>query len=123
MQDLEYLISKAVDPAKADYAIVTGVQIHNWGVEFENDEPNIEFIAPTTVSVVVDGERTELDLSMMPALSPRMVKMLSNAASENDDTTSVCGYTGSVTVSDIGASSMFSAHKYDSIKGKEREER
>lgn len=121
--DLEYLISKAVDPKKADYAIVTGVQVHNWGVEFDGDEPNIEFIAPTTVSVVIDGVRTELDLTMMPALSPRMIKMLSNAASEGDDTTSVCGYTGSVTVSDIGGSSMFSAHKNDSMKGKEREER
>jgi hypothetical protein len=28
--DLEYLISKTVDPQKADYAVVTGVQIHNW---------------------------------------------------------------------------------------------
>lgn len=29
MQDLEYLISKAVDITKADYAVITGVQIHN----------------------------------------------------------------------------------------------
>ena len=36
--DLEFLIAKAVDPAKADYAVVTGVQIHNWGQEFDNDE-------------------------------------------------------------------------------------
>jgi Limiting CO2-inducible proteins B/C beta carbonyic anhydrases len=28
--DLEFLISKTVDPQKADYAVVTGVQIHNW---------------------------------------------------------------------------------------------
>jgi hypothetical protein len=38
--DLEYLIEKCVDIEKADYAVVTGVQIHNcermlgmgWGV-------------------------------------------------------------------------------------------
>lgn len=28
--DLEYLIQQSVDPTKADYAVVTGVQIHNW---------------------------------------------------------------------------------------------
>ena len=27
--DLDFLISKAVDPAKADYAVITGVQVHN----------------------------------------------------------------------------------------------
>ena len=26
--DLEYLIGHTVDPAKADYAVVTGVQVH-----------------------------------------------------------------------------------------------
>ncbi len=44
--DLEYLISKAVDPSKADYAVVTGVQIHNWGTEFDADSPNMEWVAP-----------------------------------------------------------------------------
>ena len=28
--DLEGLIKAAVDTEKADYAVVTGVQIHNW---------------------------------------------------------------------------------------------
>jgi Limiting CO2-inducible proteins B/C beta carbonyic anhydrases len=28
--DLEGLIKAAVDTQKADYAVVTGVQIHNW---------------------------------------------------------------------------------------------
>jgi len=117
--DLEYLISKAVDPEKADYAIVTGVQIHNWGEEFEGEEPNIEFIAPTTVSVIVNGMRSDLDLSKMPALSPRMISMLSKAAGEEG----VCSYINNSTVSEIGASSMFSAHKNDSIKGNERNKR
>ena len=118
-QDLEYLISKAVDPTKADYAIVTGIQIHNWGVEFEGDEPNIEFIAPTTVSVIVNGERSDLDLTKMPSLSPRMVKMLSTAAGADG----VCSYIKNSTVSEIGASSMFSAHQYDNMKGNARRSR
>jgi hypothetical protein len=46
--DLEYLISKTVDTGKADYAVVTGVQIHNWGTSFEDDSPNMEFVAPTS---------------------------------------------------------------------------
>ena len=112
-----------MDPARADYAIVTGVQIHNWGEEFDNDEPNIEFIAPTAVSVVVGGERRELDLSMMPALSPRMVMRLSNAVGDGDGTGHVCSFTGSSTVSDIGGSRMFNAHKYDHLQGKLRDER
>ena len=108
-----------MDPAQADYAIVTGVQIHNWGEEFEGEEPNIEFIAPTTVSVIINGQRSDLDLSKMPALSPRMVSMLSKAAGEDG----VCSYINNSTVSEIGASSMFSAHKNDSIKGNERRKR
>jgi hypothetical protein len=42
--DLEYLISKTVDTNKADYAVVTGVQIHNWGTNFEDNSPNMEFV-------------------------------------------------------------------------------
>jgi len=69
LQDLEYLISEAVNPEIADYAIVTGVQIHNWGESFDNEEPTLEFVAPTRVSVVINGERTELDLSQIPVSS------------------------------------------------------
>ena len=46
-QDLEYLIEKCVDIEKADYAVVTGVQIHNWSKDLAND--NFEFVAPTKV--------------------------------------------------------------------------
>jgi len=75
-EDLEYLISEAVNPANADYAIVTGVQIHNWSDTYDDAEPNMEFVAPTKVSVVVDGERSELDLSKMPSATPRQLRML-----------------------------------------------
>ena len=42
--DLEYLISKTVDTGKADYAVVTGIQIHNWGADFKDQSPNMEFV-------------------------------------------------------------------------------
>ena len=73
LQDLEKLISKAVDPAKADYAVFTGVQIHNWSDRFEDDEPNLEFIMPGKAYVVIQGKQTAIDLnsiSVMRDLSP-----------------------------------------------------
>ena len=63
LQDLEKLISKAVDPSKADYAVFTGIQIHNWSDKFEDDEPNFEFIMPGKSYVVVQGKKKEIDLS------------------------------------------------------------
>jgi hypothetical protein len=64
--DLEFLISQTVDPTKADYVVVTGVQIHNWGSTFDDESPNLEFVAPQTVYAVVNGEKTHLDLNSMP---------------------------------------------------------
>ena len=120
--DLEFLISQAVDPKKADYAgeaelggsaagwglgtvgaagqhaggmlgalhrarhathhpphtpplpslpcaVITGVQIHNWANNFEDDSPNLEFVAPTAAYVVVNGVKTHVDLSAVPVSS------------------------------------------------------
>lgn len=82
--DLEYLISKTVDPSKADYAVVTGVQIHNWGETFDGDAPNLEWVAANNVYVVVNGEKTYLDLNSMPSLTPRQVRLLSGRRSTGD---------------------------------------
>ncbi len=61
--DLEYLIEKAVDPATADYAVITGVQIHNWGKELsDNGDASIEFVAPAKAYTVVNGLKTYIDL-------------------------------------------------------------
>ena len=64
--DLEFLISKTVNTDKADYAVITGVQIHNWAYEFEDDSPNMEFVYPTSAYVVVNGTKTHIDLTAMP---------------------------------------------------------
>nr|AXF41556.1 LCI70 protein [Chlorella sp. ArM0029B] len=82
--DLQHLISETVDPRRADYAgkccavqcLVTGVQVHSWGGQFDDDSPNLEFVAPTSVYVVVNGEKAHLDLSALPSLTPRQVALL-----------------------------------------------
>ncbi|KAI8472832.1 MAG: low-CO2-inducible protein [Monoraphidium minutum] len=74
--DLEYLIEKCVDIEKADYAVVTGVQIHNWSRGLGGD--NFEFVAPTKVYVVNKGQITVLDLNQLPALTPRQVGLLAD---------------------------------------------
>ncbi|KIY94237.1 low-CO2-inducible protein [Monoraphidium neglectum] len=74
--DLEFLISKAVDPEKADYAVITGVQIHNWSKD-QTAGANIEFVAPAKAYVVNRGETTIIDLAQVPALTPRQLNSLS----------------------------------------------
>lgn len=77
LQDLEYLISKAVNPKQADYAVVTGVQVHNWASNLEDVRiPSMEFVAPARAYVVVNGEKIDLDLQQVPALSPRQLQLL-----------------------------------------------
>lgn len=71
--DLEYLIQQTVDPHKADYAVVTGVQIHNWGPEFDDESPNLEFVAPCSIYVVIRGERTYLDVTSIPVRSRKVL--------------------------------------------------
>ena len=45
------------------------MQIHNWANDFEDASPNMEFVAPTSAYVVVDGVKTHLDLTAMPVRS------------------------------------------------------
>ena len=52
--------------ALAAAAVVTGVQIHNWGSDFDDPEPNLEFVAPVNVYAVVNGKKTYLDLGRLP---------------------------------------------------------
>ncbi|GBF88278.1 hypothetical protein Rsub_00990 [Raphidocelis subcapitata] len=72
--DLEFLISKAVDTSKADYAVVTGVQIHNWSTDLAG--ANFEFVAPTRAYAVVNGVRTDIDLESVPPLTPRQLNTI-----------------------------------------------
>jgi hypothetical protein len=56
-----------VDTKKANYAVVTGVQIHNWCSELSPaGVPSLEFVAPARVAVVVDGQRHYINLRKVP---------------------------------------------------------
>jgi hypothetical protein len=64
---------------QADYAVITGVQVHSWARTYNGDEPNLEFIAPSTVYTCINGQRTYLDLREIPAMTPRQLKALASA--------------------------------------------
>lgn len=68
--DLEDLIHETVDVATADYAVVTGVQVHSWPSP-GTGEPLLEFVAPRVAYVVRDGVRTPLELQVSRSLHSR----------------------------------------------------
>jgi hypothetical protein len=79
--DLEKLIGKAVDTSKADYAVVTGVEIHNWAKNLDDPTSySMEFVAPSAVYAVVNGVATHLDLSQIPQVTPRMLNILATSS-------------------------------------------
>ncbi|CAI5509954.1 unnamed protein product [Closterium sp. Naga37s-1] len=58
--DLENLISLTVDPATADYAVITGVQIHSGNQVPGEDfcpERTCDYIAPNAMYAVIRGEK------------------------------------------------------------------
>lgn len=72
--DLETLIEATVDKKKANYAVLTGVQIHYW-TDPEATYKN-EYIWPRKSYVYVDGERIELNLPMTQGLSQRQLELV-----------------------------------------------
>jgi len=121
--DLNYLISKTVDPQKADYAVITGTQIHSWGPAFDDESPNLEFIAPATAYVVVNGTKTSIDLNTMPSLTPRQIRILADAARNPGGQSAgqnelVCNSTGSSTLREIDPPYNYSSKE---IRARKRE--
>ena len=55
-QDLEVLISKAIDTTKSDYAVIAGVQIHSWPLTVGKGPP-LDYLWPKAAYAVVNGER------------------------------------------------------------------
>ncbi|KAF5838159.1 hypothetical protein DUNSADRAFT_3284 [Dunaliella salina] len=75
--DLEHLISQAVDPTKANYAVFTGVQIHNWASDLTDSSiPSLEFVASGKSYTVIDGVKKAMDVTTLPALAPRQLRLL-----------------------------------------------
>jgi hypothetical protein len=65
--DLEGLIKETVDPMQQDYAVVTGVHVHNWGNE-GTGAPDLEWIAPSSVYVVNNGKKININLEVCPSV-------------------------------------------------------
>lgn len=73
-EDLETLISKTVDKSKADYAVLTGVQIHYW-TDPDKYYKN-EYIWPSKSYAYVDGKRVDMNVMEMKGLSSRQLEMV-----------------------------------------------
>ena len=69
--DLEELIKKTVNTKKADYAVMTGIQIHYW-TDPDKYYRN-EYISPGKAYAVVDEKRKELDIQNVLPLSKRQL--------------------------------------------------
>ena len=67
------LINETVDTSKADYAVVTGIQIHSTTANNRTWHPALEFIAPTSMYVVKDGVRNDLDVLSIDPPTPRQL--------------------------------------------------
>ncbi|PNH10436.1 hypothetical protein TSOC_002842 [Tetrabaena socialis] len=96
--DLEFLIDKAVNPASSDYAVITGIQVHNWAAHLEaGGDPSMEFIAATKAYVVVNGVKTHLDLMMIPPMSFRQLQLMAERSLMDVPAGDICsGLRGSV---------------------------
>lgn len=79
--DLENLISKTVNPETADYAVITGVQIHSGnqipGEPFRLDR-TVDYVAPGAMYAVIRGEKYILhcevnEVSTIKSLSADLV--------------------------------------------------
>ncbi|KAF5842133.1 Bestrophin, RFP-TM, chloride channel-domain-containing protein [Dunaliella salina] len=81
--DLKHLISKAVDPSKANYVVFTGVQIHNWATDLTDGKtPSLEFVSVGDCYSVIDGKQEKLDINAVPALSPRQMRLLGHVVED-----------------------------------------
>jgi hypothetical protein len=80
--DMDFLAEKVVDSSRANYAVITGVQIHNWATELtpEAGVPSLEFVAVAQCYVVVDGVKKFIDLRKVPPMSPRQLQLMARAS-------------------------------------------
>ena len=76
---------------------MTGIQIHNWSTDLTPEgEPSMEFVAPTKMYVVINGTKIDLDLTKVPTLSPRALKLLAAVSvGESVDAAAIAQSTGS----------------------------
>ena len=72
-RDLDALIERTVDTSKADYAVCTGIQIHSTTANARIWHPPLEFVAPTSMYVVKDGVRYDMDVLSVDPPTPRQL--------------------------------------------------
>jgi hypothetical protein len=72
-RDLDKLIGETVDVTKSDYAVVTGIQIHSTAANNRTWHPALEFISPTSMYVVKDGVRHDMDVLAIDPPTPRQL--------------------------------------------------
>jgi hypothetical protein len=60
-EELRALIRDTVDTQKADYAVITGVQIHSSMASTDNG-PTLEFVSPGALYTVIGGRERKLEL-------------------------------------------------------------
>ena len=72
-RDLDALIERTVDVSKADYAVCTGIQIHSTTANQRIWHPALEFVAPTSMYVVKDGVRHDMDVLSVDPPTPRQL--------------------------------------------------
>jgi hypothetical protein len=72
--DVADLIDKTVDIEKADYAVITGIQIHSTRVANSKVwHPHLEFISPTSMFIVKDGIKHTMDIMGIDPPTPRQL--------------------------------------------------
>lgn len=90
-EEMLSIIKAVVDPEKADYAVVTGVQIHSSSAGPDGN-PCLEFVAPSKAFAVVGGEEKPIDFmllsqltSLLDAQSQGLVEQVGSQAAEIEE--------------------------------------
>lgn len=76
-KDLETLIEQTVDSDKFDYAVCTGIHIHQWSCS----GPRCDYVSPCSMYAVVKNTRHEIELSTTSPLPTRLIRLIENASS------------------------------------------
>lgn len=79
--DMQKLIDATVDTSKVDYAVISGVQIHNYASEWAFSQlgaPDLEYVYPGSVTTVVKGVKKTVDLTSISSMTPRQIRILAN---------------------------------------------
>lgn len=75
-QEVEKLIAATVNPSEADYAVITGIQVHSTCDSVSDEDPTLEFVVPGTSYAMVGGAKKEIQLSSKSSLNRLDGKLL-----------------------------------------------